>query len=78
MGVGKGLEFYVLMHIEFAIPRKIMTWNNAFLRHHSCRLYQDQMFYLFIQMGMIIQCFVGEQMLRYVLETSGPGRMVYG
>ncbi len=34
------------------------------------------MIYLFIQIGTIIPCFVGEQMLRYLLVISGPGRVV--
>ncbi len=34
------------------------------------------MFCLLIQIGTIIPCFVGEQMLRYDLEISGPGRAV--
>jgi len=34
------------------------------------------MFYLFVQIGTIIPCFVGEQMLRYDLEISGHGRAV--
>ncbi len=29
------------------------------------------MFYVFIQIGTIILCFVGEQMLRYLLDMSG-------
>jgi len=41
MGVGKGLELYVLMHIGIAIPWKLTTRNNACFRHHSCRWYQD-------------------------------------
>jgi len=36
------------------------------------------MFYLFIRIGTIIPCFAGEQMLRYDLEISGPGRAADG
>ena len=39
IGVGKVLEIHVLMHIAFAIPWKLTTRNNAFLRRYSFRWY---------------------------------------
>jgi len=41
MGPGKVLEIHILMNIAFDIPRKLTAQNNAFLRHHSCRWYQE-------------------------------------
>jgi len=41
MGSSGVLEINVLMHIEFAIPRKLTIQNSAYPYRYSCRWYQD-------------------------------------
>ena len=75
-GFGKVLKTYVLMHIAFAIPRKLTIRNIAFLGHYSCRWYCVEMFSLFIQTGTITRVLEERSWWWYILYISGPERQL--